>query len=68
MLINAISGLRPARSSGRIGLLTVLEVGRQRRALARLGPRLLADIGLSAEAAEREARKSIRDTLTRLHD
>ncbi|SPH18632.1 hypothetical protein DEA8626_02172 [Defluviimonas aquaemixtae] len=32
-------------------------ISRSRTALARLGPRLLSDVGLGAGAAEREARK-----------
>lgn len=38
-------------------LLTLYQRARQRRALAELDDRLLADIGLSREQTEREARK-----------
>ena len=54
---------RPLRVAGRktVRLTDLLALGRQRRALARLEPRLLDDIGVSASEAQAEARRPVWD-------
>lgn len=53
---------RPARRIGLFERLSILAaVTRQRRALARLDAHQLADLGLSPEAAQREANRPIWD-------
>ena len=55
----------PARQSRGISLSEMLEIRRQRRALARLDDRALADIGLTRGEAEAEARRSVFDIFPR---
>lgn len=50
---------RPKRASTLIGRM--IETARERRALAAADPRMLRDIGLTAEAAAQESRRLIWD-------
>lgn len=51
----------PAPARARFSLLKLYDVWQSRRALARLDASRLADVGLSAKAAHREAQKPIWD-------
>lgn len=58
------SGFVPARVLGAFSLSTLLHLGalaRQRRALARLDDAALADLGLTRDAAAREAARPVWD-------
>ncbi|MFN3210997.1 MAG: DUF1127 domain-containing protein [Roseovarius sp.] len=55
----------PFRQSRRASLFDMLELRRQRRALARLDDHALADIGLTREEAEAEARRPVWDIFRR---
>lgn len=51
----------PYRAGRRAAILDVMAIYRQRRALARLDDRALADIGLTRAEADAEARRPIWD-------
>ncbi|EEE37660.1 conserved domain protein [Rhodobacteraceae bacterium KLH11] len=56
------------RQTFRTRLLNMLSLARQRRALARLDDRALADIGLSRSEAQTEAARPIWDTPDNWHN
>ncbi len=61
MPILSHSRYAPFRRSRRVSLLDVLDIYRQRRALARLDDHALQDIGLTREEARAEAHRSVWD-------
>ncbi|QYX56123.1 DUF1127 domain-containing protein [Roseovarius sp. SCSIO 43702] len=62
MTSHACTAFRPMRPRRRtVSVLTRLAILRERRALARLSDRALRDIGISRDAALREARRPFWD-------
>ncbi|MEM1075113.1 MAG: DUF1127 domain-containing protein [Pseudomonadota bacterium] len=61
MIENRVAARRGTVGLANLNILTRLAVWRSRRDLARLDARALEDIGITADAADREARLSLWD-------